>query len=122
MYKIKVERSFSAAHQLIGYEGACENMHGHNWNVVAELKTEQLDNIGMGFDFKKLKTLLEMVLQRLDHQIINKVEPFIRQNPTAENLACYIYEQLEPEFSERVSMSSVEVSESEGCSVVYSKD
>ncbi|HNT34208.1 MAG TPA: 6-carboxytetrahydropterin synthase QueD [bacterium] len=122
MYRISVEMGFSAAHQLVGYEGACENLHGHNWTVKVEVKTTKLDSLGMGLDFKKLKKLLGGVLEQFDHRMINQVAPFDQFNPTAENMAHFIFDALKSRLPKDVSMSRVKVSESPQCSVIYQED
>ena len=60
MYKISATAIFAAAHSLRGYEGACENLHGHNWVVKATLGTNELDDIGIAYDFKYLKKNLNV--------------------------------------------------------------
>lgn len=122
MYRISVEMGFSAAHQLIGYEGACENLHGHNWLVKAEVKTNELDSLGMGLDFKKLKKLLGGILEQFDHKMINQTAPFDQFNPTAENMAHFIFHALKAQLPKSVSLSSIQVSESPQCTVTYQED
>jgi 6-pyruvoyltetrahydropterin/6-carboxytetrahydropterin synthase len=94
MYKIKIESDFSSAHNLRGYKGKCEELHGHNWKVEATLYSLCLDKAGMVADFKLLKAALAKVLKRLDHKHINKVAYFRKVNPTSENIAKYIYDSL----------------------------
>ena len=73
MFNLKVEGSFSAAHNLRGYKGKCEDLHGHNWRVEITVKSEQLDNLGMVLDFKYLKKKLNAVLDQMDHKYLNKL-------------------------------------------------
>ena len=94
MYSLKVEGSFSSAHNLRGYKGKCEELHGHNWRVEITVKSGQLDKIGMVLDFKYLKKKLNAVLDRLDHKYLNKLAYFKKLNPTSENIAEYIYKKL----------------------------
>ncbi len=94
MYKIKIEGDFSSAHNLIGYKGKCEALHGHNWKVGVTVAKEELDRIGMLLDFKYLKMKLNTVLDKLDHKYLNKIPYFKKVNPTSENIAKYIYLQL----------------------------
>ncbi|WP_022849824.1 6-carboxytetrahydropterin synthase QueD [Limisalsivibrio acetivorans] len=98
MYRVRVIKSFSAAHNLREYEGDCENLHGHNWRVEAYLAGEELDNIGMLVDFKVLKKRLKDVLDELDHQYINDLDYFKSVNPTSENMCRYIYMKLKETF------------------------
>lgn len=91
MYELTVELSFSSAHSLRGYEGACENLHGHNWKVEVTVESAGLDNLGMVMDFKRIKSEAKKVIDALDHRFLNEVPPFETVNPTAENIAAHIY-------------------------------
>lgn len=94
MYKIKVISDFSSAHMLRQYKGKCENMHGHNWKIEARVASSKLDEAGMVMDFKELKRLLNAILDELDHKNLNELPYFKKINPTSENIAKYIYDQL----------------------------
>lgn len=94
MYQVNVRRHFDAAHGLRGYEGKCENLHGHRWEVVASVATEGLDQIGMAVDFVELKRALDAILDRFDHHNLNETEPFDRLNPSSENIARVVYGDL----------------------------
>ncbi|MFA6216984.1 MAG: 6-carboxytetrahydropterin synthase QueD [Candidatus Omnitrophota bacterium] len=94
MFTIKVEGSFSSAHNLRGYKGKCEDLHGHNWKVEISAAGDTLDKIGMVLDFKFLKARLSKVLEPLDHAYLNNVAYFKKVNPTSENIAKYIYQKL----------------------------
>ncbi|MDD3142656.1 MAG: 6-carboxytetrahydropterin synthase QueD [Candidatus Cloacimonetes bacterium] len=121
MYKLSVTDSFSAAHRLCGYEGACSNLHGHNWTVRVALEADQLDKIGMAMDFGRIKALLGEITDELDHAYLNELTAFTEQNPTSENLARFIYERMmESLAAEPVRVAEVEVCESERSSVTYS--
>lgn len=93
MFEVTVEAGFSSGHYLRNYYGKCENPHGHNYRVLVTLAGEELDDTGLLLDFKLLKNLLRPVVDRLDHQMINDLEPFIELNPSAENLARYFFQQ-----------------------------
>ena len=90
MYILTVEDHFSSAHQLRGYQGKCENIHGHNWRVVLKVKGSELNDIGLLIDFHELKSILKDILNQLDHCNLNEVEPFDKINPSSENIAQYI--------------------------------
>lgn len=121
MYKLSVTDSFSAAHRLCGYVGACSNLHGHNWKVRLSLTAEELDPIGMALDFGVIKALLKRILDELDHAYLNEVPALAGLNPTSENLARYIFERLERELVDSAAkVAEVEICESEHSSVVYS--
>ena len=94
MYRLMVQSAFAAAHQLRGYEGKCEGLHGHNWRVQVMVKTDILNPTGLGIDFKVLKEILKEVLSQLDHAFLNDIEPFKTQNPSSENLARHIFEEF----------------------------
>jgi 6-pyruvoyltetrahydropterin/6-carboxytetrahydropterin synthase len=120
MYKINVISSFPGAHQLNGYPGACKNLHGHNWKVRVQLLEEKTDELGMAIDFKVVKEKLQALIDKFDHQYLNELEWFKEQNPTSENIARVIYEELKKAFeNENIKMGEVEVWESEITSVIY---
>ena len=98
MYKVKKRLEISAAHRLaLGYESKCTNLHGHNWIVDVYLKSETLDENGMIMDFTHIK---KKIIDKFDHKVINEVVDF---NPTAENLAKHICDELAP-FCYRVDV------------------
>jgi len=116
VYNIKVEANFSSAHNLRGYRGKCEDLHGHNWRVEVEVKKETLDKIGMVLDFKYLKAKLNKILDKLDHKYLNNVVYFKKVNPTSENIAKFIYGQL---HSVGIKAASVRVWENDTSSAQY---
>jgi 6-pyruvoyltetrahydropterin/6-carboxytetrahydropterin synthase len=94
-FEVMIERNFSSAHQLRGYKGKCENLHGHNYKIEIYARGRELDNIGLLVDFGELKTAADEVVQYLDHRNINELPPFdVELNPSAENLARYILERV----------------------------
>lgn len=120
MYKLKIITGFDAAHQLRGYKGKCENIHGHNWKVEVEVIAENLDEIGIAIDFKELKRITEEVISRLDHEFINQIPPFTQINPSSENIARWIYLSLKEILSATpVRLYSVTVWESDHASATY---
>jgi 6-pyruvoyltetrahydropterin/6-carboxytetrahydropterin synthase len=100
MFEVTVEGGFSSGHYLRNYRGKCENPHGHNYRVLVTLTGEELDGSGLLLDFKLLKQVMRPVIERLDHQMINDLEPFTEVNPSAENLARYFYEQASAQLHE----------------------
>ena len=118
MYSIKVEANFSAAHNLRGYKGKCEELHGHNWKVELVVEKAELDKTGMVLDFKYLKNKLYVVLEKLDHKYLNNLAYFKKVNPTSENIAKYIYDGLKPKI---LNLKSVTVWESDNSSTTYQK-
>ena len=120
MYEVKVETQFSAAHQLKGYDGQFENLHGHNWTAIVIAEAEGLDSIGVGIDFIKLKEKTVAILSRLDYKNINEISPFDTQNPSAENIARWAFQLLRDEINcEGVRMKRVEILEMPGCGAAY---
>jgi 6-pyruvoyltetrahydropterin/6-carboxytetrahydropterin synthase len=117
-YKLSVIKNFASAHYLREYEGKCEGLHGHNWKIRAAFSGSKLDSMGMLIDFANMKRHLDKVVTCLDHKLLNEVEPFNRVNPTAENIAAFIYEQMKQIETEAAKVYEVEVWESEFSSAV----
>ena len=93
MFQVSVEESFSAGHALRGYKGKCENPHGHNYKVRITVEGERLDSTGLLYDFVPLKQMIHRVIAAIDHKFLNDLSPFDVLNPSAENLAKYLYEE-----------------------------
>jgi 6-pyruvoyltetrahydropterin/6-carboxytetrahydropterin synthase len=94
MFEVSVEETFAAGHALRGYRGKCENLHGHNYKIRVTLAGDTLNPIGLLYDFKDLKAIANDVIDRLDHQYLNELEPFREVNPSAENMARYFYKEI----------------------------
>lgn len=121
-YLLKIVTDFASAHTLRDYPGACSRMHGHNWKVEVEIIADTLDSVGMGIDFKEIKKCTKQVTAELDHRYINEIKPFDEINPTAENIAAYIYKGVSELInSDRVRVSSVTLWETERACVRYSE-
>jgi 6-pyruvoyltetrahydropterin/6-carboxytetrahydropterin synthase len=102
MFEVMIERNFSSAHQLRGYKGKCENLHGHNYKIEIYARGRELDNIGLLVDFGELKEAADEVVLYLDHRNINELAPFdVELNPSAENLARYILERVSARVSDK---------------------
>ena len=93
MFEVSVDETFSSGHALRGYKGKCENPHGHNYKVRVTLEGAELDSIGLLFDFVHLKRILHSVIDGMDHKYLNDQPPFDLINPSAENIAKYIYDE-----------------------------
>lgn len=120
MYKLKIITDFDAAHQLRGYRGKCENIHGHNWKVEIEVVGEKLNEIGIAIDFKELRQITDEVISRLDHTFLNEISPFEQINPSSENIAQWIYRSLKEKLQDKpVRLYSVTVWESEHAAATY---
>src|SRR5512138_932351 len=94
MFEVTVEEKFAAGHALRNYHGRCENVHGHNYRVQVTLAGEVLDAAGLLLDFAEIKKVMHAVVDRMDHQFLNDVPPFDTLNPSAENMAKYICEEI----------------------------
>ena len=125
MFEITVEESFAAGHYLRDYKGKCENPHGHNYRVRVTLAGSELDKAGLLVDFKDLKDLMKPVIERLDHQMMNDLEPFAKVNPSAENLAKHFYDEtsakLKSATNGRVRVKEVTVWETDSTTATYSE-
>jgi 6-pyruvoyltetrahydropterin/6-carboxytetrahydropterin synthase len=120
MFTAKVIEGFSAAHRLRGYQGDCERLHGHNYRVEVAVESPQLDAAGIVMDFRDLKQILKDVLNGLDHQYLNDLEPFTTINPSAENIAEYIFHAVSGSIKTPVVLKEVTVWENDSCCVTYS--
>lgn len=120
MYEVLVKSDFSSAHNLRGYKGKCEALHGHNWKVEAGFQKETLNEIGLSADFSDLKSMLKAALKKLDHAYLNELDVFKKDNPSAENIARHIYKELKLSIKEKgLSVRSVSVWESENSCATY---
>ncbi len=123
MYAISVEKHFDAAHFLRGYRGKCEALHGHRFVVVARVRATKLNDIGIAYDFADLKQHLNDILAGFDHTCLNDVPPFDKINPTSENIAARVYDELKRRLAAApLSVAGVEVWESPQTRVTYTPD
>jgi len=119
MFELSVKGTFSAAHNIYGYDGECANIHGHNWVVEIRVGADKLDRIGMSLDFKVIKEILVKVIGSLDHTYLNE-NPFLEGlNPTAENLAIVISKGVDSLLPENARLIAVTVWESDNSSITY---
>lgn len=125
MYEVTVEDSFAAGHYLRNYKGKCENPHGHNYKVRVTLAGAELDRAGLLLDFRDLRDVLRTSIDRLDHQMINDLEPFTILNPSAENLARYFFDEANARLRQttngRVRVKDVTVFETDTTTARYSE-
>ncbi len=121
MFEVTIIKSFSAAHLLADIGGKCEELHGHNFKVEITVAAEKLNNIGILVDFRFLKKVLEEILEEIDHKHLNNLTAFAGINPTAENIAKYIFEKMDPRVKTAgVNMTRVKIWESDNAAVTYS--
>jgi len=122
-YQLKVVTDFASAHTLRDYPGACSRMHGHNWKVELEAVATRLDDVGMGVDFKVMKQAAREVGGQLDHQYLNELDPFKTVNPTAENIAAYMYKEISARInSDTIKVTALTLWETERACVRYSEE
>ncbi len=121
MFEVTIEESFAAGHALRNYRGKCENVHGHNYRCEVTLQGERLDSIGLLVDFVELKKAVHDVLDRMDHQWLNDFPPFDQINPSAENMAKFIYDEVSAglKAKEGVRVGSVKLWETDTSSATY---
>lgn len=120
MFDIFIKTHFSAGHHLRNYPGNCEKPHGHNWNIEVTVRAHELDELGMGIDFRTVKAAVKEVMDDLDHCNLNEHQGFTEKNPSSENIAVYIFDSLAGSLSsERYRLHSVMVGETENTGVIY---
>ena len=121
MFEVTIEETFAAGHALRNYHGKCENVHGHNYRCQVTLEGKELDSVGLLVDFVELKRAVHGVLDRLDHQWLNDYPPFTELNPSAENIAKFIYDEVYEALKARegVRIALVKLWETDTASATY---
>ena len=117
-YTLTVRDRFEASHFLRSYKGEPETMHGHSWQVIATLETDELDSEGMGFDFVEIRGHLRELASRFDHGDINSVPPFDAESPTTEHIARHFFDELKARMPDS-GLVAVTVWEGPDCSATY---
>ena len=118
MFELCIRDEIASAHFLRGYEGKCKNLHGHTWKIEVFIQKSDLDELGMVADFAVLKQQLKEFLKEIDHVNLNEHEYFVQENPTAENIAKFIYDRFTQIISP-LTLSKVNVWESERAYATY---
>lgn len=95
-----VEDTFAAAHALRGYKGKCENLHGHTFRIQAFIAGAKLNDIGIMMDFHEIKRLLKNILDRFDHKDLCEISEFKIDNPSSENIAKVVFNELKRDIKE----------------------
>jgi len=122
MFVLKIVTDFGAAHSLRDYPGDCARLHGHNWGVEMSVEAKELDKDGIAIDFREIKKQTKVVVKRLDHQYLNEISPFDKLNPTAENIAKYLFQEVGKLINNQaVRVSEVIIWETPRASVTYSE-
>ena len=124
MFELTINVNFEAAHYINNYVGKCSRLHGHNWKVEVHIYGTKLDELGMLIDFRDLKATVNDIIIKLDHYCLNEIEPFCSINPTAENIAKYIFDQLveTKQFDQNVKLRCVKIWESPNSAAAYSQE
>jgi 6-pyruvoyltetrahydropterin/6-carboxytetrahydropterin synthase len=121
-YIVKFKTEFSAAHALRGYDGDCARIHGHNWKIEAEIRTLELNNLGLSIDFKIVKQHLRSIADIIEHQYLNDIEPFDELNPTAENIVSWFFDKLAPLIAKHnCDLIALTLWETDRASIRYSR-
>lgn len=120
IFEIYVKTDFAAAHSLRGYPGDCAQIHGHNWDVEVFVRCSELDEIGIGIDFRDIKQIVNEILEDLDHSNLNDLPAFKDINPTSENIARFLYKKISKKLNTgAVKVSRVTVSETPNAGASY---
>lgn len=124
MHEVMIEMGFSSAHALRGYQGKCENLHGHNYRVEVYVRGRKLNNIGLLIDFKELKAATRKVVDYLDHKNLNELPPFEMEiNPSAEEMAAFFLQEVGSQINDdRAQVYKVRVWETDTCAATFTID
>ncbi len=114
MFEVLREQVFSASHQLREYKGKCERLHGHNWRVQVHVEAQDLNASGMVVDFHELDVIMAKAIEPFDHRHLNDVPPFDVMNPSSENLARVIGDDVQKQLNDpRLKVRCCDVWESD---------
>ena len=120
MYHLTILTHFAAAHNLLNYHGDCENLHGHNWKVEVTVNTENLDQAGLGVDFRILKRHTNKITNYLDHKYLNDLDAFKGISPSSEHISKFIFDRLVSDLAEyAVNVERITVWESDNAYASY---
>jgi len=119
MWTVSVETNFWASHRLALQDGSKEHLHSHNWSIIADVASEKLSSFGIVMDFHRLKLMLDNIVAEFDNVTLDNIDYFRTTDSTAENVAKYIYEKLQPQLPDGVKLQAVRVAEEQGCSVKF---
>jgi len=114
-----IKTEFASAHNLRNYNGVCETLHGHNWKIDILVETKDLDETGLAVDFNVLKKKSNDIINDLDHIYLNEHEAFREINPSSENIAKYIYNQLTMSLAGEAKVKKITVWETDCAAASY---
>ncbi|MGQ0563433.1 MAG: 6-carboxytetrahydropterin synthase QueD [Gemmatimonadota bacterium] len=109
MFIVSVQAHYDSAHFLRNYHGKCERMHGHRYVVELALTAHELDQAGIAYDFVDVKKHLREIADYLDHENLNELVPFTELEPSAENQARYIYDEMKRRLPDRMAAAVLSV-------------
>jgi 6-pyruvoyltetrahydropterin/6-carboxytetrahydropterin synthase len=115
MFQVCKTFSFDAAHALRGYQGNCERLHGHRWEVAVCLEGSDLNDLGILVDFRALKVAIQAATADYDHNVLNDVPPYDEINPSTEHIARTIFQAVRAHMADaapQVRLAFVQVWES----------
>ena len=119
MYEIIIKAEFASAHNLRDYDGLCEALHGHNWKVDIVVESETLDKTGLAIDFKILNAAASEIVNDLDHTYLNDHREFKEKNPSSENIAKYMFDELKSNLPDNVKMKKITIWETDNAAASY---
>lgn len=123
MYEVDITTGFSAAHLLRNYNGKCEHLHGHNYRVNVVARAHSTGDGGMVIDFGDLKRAANTVVDKLDHTFLNEISPFDTIEPSAENIAHYLFQEIATILGEQAQvLHRVSVWESDTSRATFIRD
>ncbi len=121
MYRIAVKTHFDSAHLIRNHKGKCRNLHGHRWEIEVVFSGTEPDEMGMIMDFRDIKNILKEITDRYDHHNLNEIPPFDMINPTAENIARIIFQDIKKRTPEQMNLEEVKIWESPDAWVSFSE-
>jgi 6-pyruvoyltetrahydropterin/6-carboxytetrahydropterin synthase len=121
LYTVSAQTHFWASHQLTLSDGSKEAMHYHNWTVTADVSSSELDSMGLVMDFRQLKKMVDNIVADFDNIQLDKLGFFRQNNSSAEAVAKYVYEKLEPKLPRDLNLNHITVVEQPGCGAKFSK-
>ena len=121
MFTINVETQFRASHQLTFSDAPKEPPHNHDWLVTVSVSSNKLNGNGLVMDFRQLKCMVDNIVAELANTSLEQLDYFRQINPSAENVAKYIYEKLTIKLPKSVKLHYIKVVEEPGCSANFSK-
>jgi len=93
------EFTFEAAHLLPNVPAGhqCGRLHGHSFRIQIHVSGEVDPHSGWIMDFAEIKSAFKPIYERLDHYYLNEIPGL--ENPTSENLAKWVWQQLKPKLA-----------------------